>query len=63
MPTASRDNKHSIAAMKTRRAQEATQAMKDYEAEPSAIRAKTERLRAERLAREAVKTLAKKRGR
>jgi hypothetical protein len=63
MPTASRDNKHSIAAMKTRRAQEATQAMKDYEAERSAIRAKTERLRAERLAREAVKTLAKKRGR
>jgi hypothetical protein len=63
MPTASRDNKHSIAAMKTRRAQEATQAMKDYEAERTAIRAKTERLRAERLAREAVKTLAKKRGR
>jgi hypothetical protein len=49
--------------MKTRRAQEATQAMKDYEAERTAIRAKTERLRAERLAREAVKTLAKKRGR
>jgi hypothetical protein len=63
MPTASRDNKHSIAAMKTRRAQEATQAMKDYEAERTAIRAKTERLRAERLAREAVKTPAKKRGR
>jgi hypothetical protein len=63
MPTASRDNKHSIAAMNTRRAQEATQAMKDYEAERTAIRAKTERLRAERLAREAVKTLAKKRGR
>jgi hypothetical protein len=63
MPTASRDNKHSIAAMKTRRAQEATQAMKDYEAERTAIRAKTERLRAERLAREAAEPPVKKRGR
>jgi len=64
MPIASRDNKHSIAAMKTRRAQEATQAMKDYEAERIAIRAKTERLRAERLAREAANPApVKKRGR
>jgi hypothetical protein len=63
MPTASRDTKHSIAAMKTRRAQEATQAMKDYEAERLAIRAKTERLRAERLARESASPPAKKRGR
>jgi hypothetical protein len=51
MPIASRD-KQSTAAMKQRRAQEATQAMKDYEAEKLTIRAKTERLRAERLARE-----------
>lgn len=43
----------SAAEAKLRRAQEASQAMKDYEAERLAIRAKTERLRAERLAREA----------
>ncbi len=42
------------AALKLRRAQEASQAMKDYEAERRDIRAKTERLRADRLAREAV---------
>ncbi|MET0874606.1 MAG: hypothetical protein ABWX81_07435 [Pseudolabrys sp.] len=43
----------SIAAnLKLRRAQEASQAMKDHEAERVAVRAKTERLRAERLARE-----------
>ncbi|WP_414652720.1 hypothetical protein [Hyphomicrobium sp.] len=41
------------AAIKLRRAQEASQAMKDHEAERLAVRAKTERLRAERLAREA----------
>ncbi len=43
------------AAIKSRRAQEASQAMKDYETERREIRAKTERLRAERLAREAAK--------
>lgn len=53
MPIASRD-RQSTAAMKQRRAQEATQAMKDYEAEKLAIRVKTQRLRTERLAREAV---------
>jgi len=46
-------NLASPAEIKLRRAQEASQAMKDYEAERSAVRAKTERLRAERLAREA----------
>jgi hypothetical protein len=45
-------NLSSTAAVKLRRAQEASQAMKDYESERSAVRAKTERLRAERLARE-----------
>ncbi|RUP11254.1 hypothetical protein [Hyphomicrobium sp.] len=56
-------NSSNIAAMKLRRAQEASQAMKDYEAERFAIRTKTERLRAERLAREAIappKTKSKK---
>ncbi len=43
----------STADVKNRRAQEASQAMKDHEAERVAVRAKTERLRAERLAREA----------
>jgi hypothetical protein len=42
-----------LAALKARRAQEASQAMRDREAERLAIRAMTERLRAERLAREA----------
>jgi hypothetical protein len=46
-------NLSNAAAIKARRAQEASQAMKDYEANRLAIRAKTERLRAERLAREA----------
>jgi hypothetical protein len=46
-------NWSSAAAAKARRAQEASQAMKDYEAARLAVRAKTERLRAERLAREA----------
>jgi hypothetical protein len=41
------------AADKLRRAQEASQTMKEIEAERTAVRAKTERLRAERLAREA----------
>lgn len=41
------------AAVKLRKAQEASQAMKEHEAERQAVRAKTERLRAERLAREA----------
>jgi len=50
----------SAAAVKLRRAQEASQAMKDYEAARLAIRAKTERLRAERLAREAADPPAKK---
>jgi hypothetical protein len=53
------------AGMKQRRAQEASQAMKDHEAERQAVRAKTERLRAERLAREAAAPPAppkKKRG-
>jgi hypothetical protein len=43
----------SAAALKLRKAQEASQAMKEHEAERQAVRAKTERLRAERLAREA----------
>ena len=38
------------AEMKLRRQREATQAFKDYEANKVAIRAKTERLRAARLA-------------
>ena len=46
-------NPSNTAAIKMRRAQEASQAMKDHEAERLAVRAKTERLRAERLAREA----------
>ena len=46
-------NSPNMAAMKARRAQEASQAMKDHEAERLAIRAKTGRLRAERLVREA----------
>lgn len=50
----------SAAAVKLRRAQEASQAMKDYEAQRLAVRAKTERLRAERLAREAAEPAAKK---
>jgi len=51
-------NLSSAAAMKARRAQEASQAMKDYEAERLAVRAKTERLRAERLVREAANPAA-----
>ena len=48
------------AAKKERRAQEAAQAMRDYEANRAAIRAKTERLRAIRLAREAGNSTPKK---
>ncbi len=51
------------ADVKARRAQEASQAMKDYEAERIAVRAKTERLRAERLLREAADPAPKKRRR
>jgi hypothetical protein len=43
-----------------RRAQEASQAMKDHDAERLATRAKTDRLRAERLAREALDPPKKK---
>lgn len=53
-------NPTNTAAKKLHRAQEASQAMKDYEAERLAIRAKTERLRAERLAREAIEPPKKK---
>jgi hypothetical protein len=53
-------NMTNVAALKMRRAQEASQAMKDHDAERVAVRAKTERLRAERLAREAVEPPKKK---
>jgi hypothetical protein len=53
-------NMTTVAALKMRRAQEASQAMKDHDAERTAVRAKTERLRAERLAREAVEPPKKK---
>jgi hypothetical protein len=45
---------------KLRRTQVASKAMKDYEAARLAVRAKTERLRAERLAREAANPKTKK---
>lgn len=45
--------KQTRAATKLRRDQDALQSMKDYETERRAVRAKTQRLRAERLAREA----------
>jgi hypothetical protein len=48
------------AATKLHRAQEASKAMKEYEAARLAVRAKTERLRAERLAREAANPKTKK---
>jgi hypothetical protein len=61
MPTNSKNPQPgTAAAMKERRAREAAQAMKDYEADRAAIRAKTERLRALRLAREAVNPPTKK---
>jgi hypothetical protein len=55
MRTASKtaDQRASAAAIKERRSQDAAQAMRDYEAQRIATRAKTERLRALRLARDA----------
>lgn len=53
----------SAATVKLRKAQEASQAMKEHEAERQAVRAKTERLRAERLAREAANPPATKKKR
>jgi len=53
-------NPTNAAAIKLRRAQEASKAMKDHETEQLAIRAKTERLRSERLAREAIDPPKKK---
>lgn len=53
-------NPTDAAAIKLRRAQEASKAMKDHEAEQLAIRAKTERLRSERLAREPIDPPKKK---
>jgi hypothetical protein len=55
MPIASRtaEQPGSAAAKKERRAREAAQAMRDYQANRVAILAKTERLRAIRLAKEA----------
>lgn len=55
-------NLSSAAALKLRRAQEASKAMQEYETERSVIRVKTERLRAERLAREAIAPAPKKAG-
>jgi len=64
MPIDSRSTRQrgsaSAAAKKERRAQEAAQAMRDYEANRAAIRAKTERLRAIRLAKEAGNSTPKK---
>jgi hypothetical protein len=55
MPIASRatEQPSSAAAMKERRARDATQAMREREANRAAILAKTARLRAARLAKEA----------
>jgi hypothetical protein len=50
----------SAVAKKERRALQAAQALRDYEATRVAIRAKTERLRAARLAKEAVDSAPKK---
>jgi hypothetical protein len=55
-----RTQPNAAAEMKLRRTREAAQAVKDYEANALAMRAKTERLRAERLAREAANPTAKK---
>ena len=62
MPTSSGTTQQqgTAAAMKERRAREAAQAMRDYEANRVAIRAKTERLRAVRLAKEASIPTSKK---
>jgi len=58
MPVDSRTTQQpgSAAAKKEQRAREAAQAMRDYEADRAAARAKTERLRAIRLAKEAGKS-------
>jgi len=55
MPIASKTTAQagSAAAKKERRAREAAQAMRDYQAKRAATLAKTERLRAIRLAKEA----------
>jgi hypothetical protein len=58
MATASKDR----AAMKEQRAQDAKLAMREYEAERLAVRAKTARLRALRLAQKAEHALTKKAG-
>ncbi len=55
-----RTQPNAAAEMKLRRAREAAQAVKDYEANAIAVRARTERLRAERLAREAANPSTKK---
>jgi hypothetical protein len=55
MPTSSGTTQQqgTAAAVMERRAREAAQALRDYEANSIAIRAKTERLRSVRLAKEA----------
>src|SRR5260370_17012960 len=55
MTTTSKDvqRRSAAAALKAERAQDKVAAMQEYEAEARALRAKTERLRALRLAREA----------
>ena len=55
MPVTSRPSElpNSAAAMKERRARDAAQAMRDHEAKRVAVLAKTARLRAIRLAKEA----------
>jgi len=55
MTTTSKDvqQRSAAAALKAERAQDKVAAMQEYEAEARALRAKTERLRALRLAREA----------
>ncbi len=57
------NGKQTPAELKQRRAEEAARALKDYEAERAAIRIKTERLRAARLAAEASSPPVKKRAR
>ena len=62
MPIASgaTEQPSSAAAMKERRARDAAQAMRDHKAKRLAILAKTERLRAIRLAKEAGNSAPKK---
>jgi hypothetical protein len=52
-------DKQARATTKLRRDRDAQQAMKEHEAERLAVRAKTQRLRAERLAREAATSSSK----